>query len=205
MKVKEVALISIFSALAIVVAYSKGLAIPFLPGIVEFMSVIIFISGYSFGWLVGGLLGVISLTIYMLIPYPFAHPVAWFFTISPVLLFIMAILGSLYGVVGGIIGKWRNQNLERIELKFVLEMGLWGAVLTFIYDILSSVGFFLAYPVYPSVLDAIYLTFIPLYYPYPPILHTVTNTLIFAIIAPPLIKAIKTLPIFIREEINDHP
>lgn len=194
MDVKEVAFISIFSALTIVVAYAKGLSIPFLPGAVEFMTVIIFVSGFIFGWLIGGIIGALATTIYMLIPTPFAHPAAWFFTISPVLLVVMAALGSLYGIVGGIVGKWRNP--KKIGYKFAIEMGLCGVILTFTYDVLSSVGFYLAYPVYPSVWHAIYLTFIPLYYLYPPIIHTVTNTIVFAIISPPLIKAIKTLPIF---------
>jgi len=70
-----------------------------------------------------------------------------------------------------------------------------GFVLTFIFDVMSSVGFYLAYPVYPSVWDAIYLTFVPLYMIYPPIVHTIANTVIFAIIAPPLILAVKKLPL----------
>ncbi|MEM2936399.1 MAG: ECF transporter S component [Candidatus Bathyarchaeia archaeon] len=194
MKVKEIALVSVLSAATIVIAYARGLAIPSLPGVVEFMTVIIFVSGFSFGWLVGALLGAVALTLYMLVPFPFAHPAAWLFIISPVLLAVMACLGSLYGVVGGILGRrWKSGNSNKIGLRFVLEMAFWGFILTFTYDILSSVGFFLAYPVYPSVWDAIYLTFIPLYYPYPPIIHTLTNTIVFAIVAPPLIKAIRAL------------
>ena len=191
---KDIAFISIFSALTLSVAYAKGVAIPFLPGVVEFMSVLIFVSGFSFGWLIGALIGAVSLTIYMLIPYPFAHPAAWLFAISPLLILIMAALGLLFGVAGGLVQKLRYKS-PRISLRLVLEMGLWGALLTFIYDILSSVGFYLAYPVYPSVWHAIYLTFIPLYYPYPPIIHTITNAIVFAILAPPLINAIKNLPI----------
>jgi hypothetical protein len=43
-------------------------------------------------------------------------------------------------------------------------------------------------------MQPIYLTFIPLYYPWPPIIHTVTNTIIFAVLAPPIIQGIRRLP-----------
>lgn len=194
METKKLALVSVLSAVTIVVAYAKGLGMANLPGVIEFTSVLIFVSGFCFGWFVGGFVGFISLVIYMLIPYPFAHPAAWLFTISPILLIVMGVLGALYGLVGGAIGKM--QNPKKITIKFALEMALWGFILTFAYDVFSSIGFYLAYPVYPSVWEAIYLTFIPLYYPYPPVIHTFTNTIIFAAIAPALIFAIQNLPAY---------
>jgi uncharacterized membrane protein len=193
---KKIALISIMSAVTIVVAYARGLGLPSLPGLVEFMTVLIFVSGFCFGCVVGVFVGVISVTVYMLIPYPFAHPAAWLFTISPVLLFVMAILGAMYGFVGGLFGKLRNP--VRINVRFVAELAFFGFILTLFYDIFSSVGFYLAYPVYPSVWEAIYLTFIPLYYPYPPIVHTFTNTLLFAILAPALIHATNYFSVYFK-------
>jgi len=188
-KAQDLALVSLFSAACIVVGYGKGLSLPFLPGVVEFMAVVVFVSGFMFGWVVGALNGALTLAVYMLVPSSFAHPSAWLFVISPVLLIIMAGLGALYGLVGGIVGK--RYRLKNITPKFVLMMALWGFVLTFVYDILSSVGFYVAYPgIYPSVWEAILLTFIPAWMPYPPIVHTVTNTIIFGLVAPPLIKAI---------------
>ena len=198
MKAQDLALISIFSALCIVVGYGRGLVLPQIPGI-EFMTVIIFVGGFLFGPFVGALNGFIALLVYMLVPYPFAHPAAWLFTISPVLLLIMAGLGALYGLVGGFLGTRRSA--QSISAKFILEMALWGFCLTFVYDILSSVGFYIAYPgVYASVWEAIYLTFIPLWLPYPPIIHTFTNAIVFALVAPPLIKAVKDLPAHITKK-----
>lgn len=191
MNAKKIALVSVFSALCIVVGYARGVAISYLPGLIEFMAVMIFVSGYMFGWHVGTLNGAIALAVYMLIPYPFAHPAAWLFTISPVLLVVMSGLGALYGLAGGIIGKKRK--LDKITIKFSVEMGFWGLALTFVYDVLSSVGFYLAYPAYYiSVWQSIYFTFIPLLYPYPPIAHTFVNALIFATVVPPLVKAIRS-------------
>ena len=187
---KKVSLTAVLSALTIVVAYSKGLSVPFFPGLIEFMTVLIFISGFHCGSIVGCFVGFISLTMYMLIPAPFAQPGAWIFTISPMLLLLMGALGALFGIVGGLMRRMRGN--ARIGQRFVFEMALIGLTLTFAYDILSSVAFYLAYPIYPSILDAIYLTFVPLYYVYPPIIHTVTNTIVFAIIAPTLVRTLRS-------------
>jgi thiamine transporter ThiT len=192
LQTKRIALIAVLSALTIVIAYARGITLT-LPGIIEFMTVMIFVSGFCFGWIVGGLVGFISLILYMLIPSPFASPAAWIFTISPVLLLIMGLLGLMYGVVGGFLGKLHNPG--KMTIKFIAEMAFWGFILTFSYDVLSSIGFYLAYAgIYPSVWDAIYMTFIPAYLPYPPIIHTVTNTLVFLTVAPALIFAIRALP-----------
>lgn len=196
MDTKKLALTTVLSAVTIVIAYARGLGLASLPGLVEFMTVLIFVSGFCFGWVVGGCVGFIAVTIYMLIPYPFAHPAAWLFTISPILLFVMGALGALYGIVGGVFGKLHNP--AKINIKFIAELSLLGFILTFIYDIFSSIGFYVAYPVYPSVWDAIYLTFIPLYYPYPPIIHTATNTVVFAIVAPALIHAIRVFSVYFK-------
>jgi len=190
MNAKRVALAALLSAVTIVVGYARGVGIG-LPGIVEFMTVLIFVAGFCFGWTIGGTVGFVTLTIYMLIPYPFAHPAAWLLTISPVLLVVMGGLGAMYGIVGGLLGRVQGQ--ARLGARFIVEMALVGFSLTFVYDIASSIGFYIAYFVYPSVWEAIYMTFIPAYMPYPPIIHTITNTLVFASLAPALIQAMKTL------------
>jgi uncharacterized membrane protein len=188
---RQVSLIAVMSAASIVVSYSKGLTVPSLPGVFEFMTVLIFVTGYCFGGLVGASVGVISLAIYMLIPFPFAHPAAWLFSISPVLLVVMALLGGMFGLGGALTSKFMN---PRRSVRFTLCLALIGMGLTFVYDIVSSVGFALAYPAFTNVWQSIVLTFVPLYYPWPPIVHTATNAIIFAAVAPVLIVAIKSLP-----------
>jgi len=186
---RQISLISIMSAASIAIAYSKDL-VAFIPG-VEFMTVLIFVTGYCFGRVIGFPVGVIALTIYMLIPYPFAHPAAWLFTTSPILLVVMALLGGMYGVAGDLLSR---RFTPKRELGYALVMGVAGFVLTFIYDIMSSVGFALAYPAFTTIWQSIVYTFIPLYMPYPPIVHTITNSIIFAVVAPSLIIAIRNLP-----------
>jgi uncharacterized membrane protein len=191
MNARQVSLIAVMSALSIAIAYSKGLAISSLPGVFEFMTVLIFISGFCFGSLVGVSVGIISLSIYMLVPYPFAHPAAWLYTISLILLLVMVALGALFGLAGALSSKiLKPAGWGR----FSLSLAIIGFALTLTYDLVSSLGFALAYPAFSDPIQAIYLTFIPLYYPWPPIIHTITNTVIFAVIAPPLIQGIKKLP-----------
>lgn len=188
---RQITLIAVMSAASIVVAYSKGLAVVSLPGVFEFMTVLIFVTGFCFGTLVGASVGVISLAIYMLIPAPFAHPAAWMFSISPVLLVVMALLGSMFGVAGAVASRFLKPQRNR---RFAFSLGLLGLVLTFVYDIVSSLGFALAYPAFTTVWQSLVYTFIPLYYPWPPIIHTATNAIIFTAVAPVLILAIKALP-----------
>jgi hypothetical protein len=95
-------------------------------------------------------------------------------------------------VVGAILGRLHNP--AKATPKFVAEMAFFGFILTFTYDILSSVGFYVAYFVYPSVWDAIYLAFVPALLPYPLIIHTVTNTVVFMLVAPALTVALQALP-----------
>jgi len=188
---RQVALISMMSAATIVVAYSKGLYLASMPGVFEFMTVLIFVTGFSFGGLVGSTVGFIALVVYMLIPFPFAHPAAWLFSISPVLLVVMALLGGMFGLGGALTSRFIKPQRT---MRFSLSVGLIGLGLTFIYDVTSSIGFALAYPAFTSVWQSIILTFVPLYYPWPPIVHTFTNAIIFAMAVPVLVIAIKALP-----------
>lgn len=196
LKTRQITLIATLSAATIVVSYSKGFASATMPGLFEFMTVLIFVTGFCFGSVVGGAVGVISLTIYMLIPFPFAHPAAWLFNTSPILMVVMALLGGMFGIAGSFASRYLQ---PRRDIRFTISVGVIGLVLTFIYDIASSVGFALAYPAFTTIWQAVVLTFVPLYYPWPPIIHTVTNALIFASIAPVLIYAIRNLPDYRRE------
>lgn len=198
---KQIALTAVMSALAIVVAYSRGLAVSSLPGVFEFMTVLIFISGFCFGGLVGVSVGIISLSIYMLVPYPLAHPAAWLYTISPVLLVVMAGLGALFGLAGAFSSRFLKPTSWG---RFSLSLAVVGFTLTLTYDLVSSLGFALAYPAFTDPMQAIYLTFVPLYTPWPPIIHTITNTIIFAVVAPPIIQAVTKLPEMLNSRENNH-
>jgi uncharacterized membrane protein len=74
MNSRQASITAVMSALAIVVAYSRRLAISTLPGVFELMTAMIFIAGFCFGAAVGVSVGIISLSIYMLVPYPSPIP-----------------------------------------------------------------------------------------------------------------------------------
>ena len=126
--------------------------------------------------------------------------------LNQVLTFIILVIGLSYIIFWGPIALLKLRTANLVEGKiynipafiFFLIGGFVpsfvGIILTFIYDVGSSLGFALAYPAFTNPLEAIYLTFIPLYYPWPPIIHTFTNAIIFGLIAPVIIRAITQLP-----------
>jgi uncharacterized membrane protein len=149
LEAKDVALISVFSALCVVIGYIKVSALFSLPNVVEFTTVLVFISGIMFGRAVGALNGAISVAIITLIPYPLTSPAAFLFVTPPILLAVMIGLGALYGIVGGIFGK--RYSTKKMSRKMIVELAFLGFLLTFTYDVLGSVGFYLAYSVYYSL------------------------------------------------------
>ena len=54
-----------------------------------------------------------------------------------------------YKTLGAILGRLHSP--VKITFRFVAEMAFFGFILTFAYDVLSRVGFYLAYFIYPSV------------------------------------------------------
>ena len=86
MKARDITVISVMSATAAAIAYGDGLATSFMPGVIEFTSVIIFVNGFCFGYFVGSAIGALAMMMMLIVPFPFAHPAAWIFTISPILL-----------------------------------------------------------------------------------------------------------------------
>ena len=65
----------------------------------------------------------------LIIPFSFAHPAAWIFTISPILLVAEAVLGVVYDIVGGFIGKrWKQKS---VDATFFFVMGFLGFLLPF--------------------------------------------------------------------------
>ena len=203
MNTRELTLISIMSALTVAVAYGRGLALPFLPGLLDFLSIIIFVNGFCFGWFVGGAVGAISMVIYMIIPYPFAHPSAWLFMISPILLTVQGVLGAMFGVVGGFLGRnWEQKKRtdapkihcrdgpRRIHTDLRLSNSLERRVLSRVSYLSLDLGSHCLY-LHSAVL------------PLPPIAQAVTNTVIFAVLGYPLIITIKKLPLSLGVAVVD--
>jgi uncharacterized membrane protein len=138
----RVALIATFSALSVVLGYM----LVYIPNI-ELFTLMIFLSGFVMGKRDGMIIGFLSSAIYTTL-----NP----FGTSPLLLFAYQLLHyTLTGWSGGIIRSYLNKKeyfkpkADLYVLKILVIFGFTGAMLTFIYDILSTLfgGFIVSYTI----------------------------------------------------------
>ena len=144
---------------------------------VKFMDLIVFISGFIFGPLIGASVGILTWLIYgTLNPYGFSLPI----------LLATCIGESIYGIVGGLLGsrrvlnKYKTENYAHwfINLKFAIA----GFLLTFVYDVFTNIvcGIVIGIPI-PLVL----ISGIPF-----ALAHEISNAAFFFVGVTPLIRAI---------------
>lgn len=174
----RIALISIFSALAVVLGY----ILAYLPNI-EIFTLIIFLSGFVLSKKEGLLIGFLSSLI-----FTFFNPLGT----SPPPLFIYQITHySFTGFLGGLVSdyfkkkKYYKPNEDLYVFKVLLIFGLIGGIITFIYDILSTLigGFLVSFKIeyfITSYLTGLVFTSV----------HLVGNILGFVFILPGLIQII---------------
>ena len=175
--VRDISLISVLTALCVGGSY----ALIGLPNI-KVMDLIVFVTGFVFGISIGATTGALAWIVYGTInPFGFSFPV-WLSTI---------IGEAVFGIVGGIIGRINYQTPEKTFniFRFSLEVGLWGLILTLIYDLFTNLIFATVFKI--RVVDAIVIGWlIP---PWFGILHEVSNFALFFFAVYPLIKIIRTL------------
>jgi uncharacterized membrane protein len=177
----RIVLISTFAALVVVMGYMLA----FLPN-VELFTLMIFLSGFVLGKRDGAIVGLMSSFIFVSFnPYG----------LSPLPLFAYQLAHySLVGIIGGITGKYLGKkeyfkpNEDLYVFRVVLLFAIVGAVITFVYDILSTlIG---AMSIF-GTLDtfwAIYLFGLPF-----TTVHLIGNTLGFIFVLPGLIQLIYRL------------
>ncbi len=170
---KDMAMIGIFSALSVVMGY----AFIHVPNI-EMISASIFISGYLLGIQKGILVAIIAETTYSAFN-PMGSGLAF-----PYLL-VAQILGmSLFGAVGGILGSRREkQRFSKVRIALI---GTAGLGCTLFYDMLTTLSWPLAAgfewsQVYATIALGSVFTLI----------HIISNTLIFVLALPPILRAVK--------------
>lgn len=172
MKVIKVAIIATLVSLCIATNY----ALAGLPN-VNLMDFIVFIGGFSFGPVVGALIGVFSWAVYGLInPYGFLLPIylATMFT------------EPIYGIVGGLIGKsLASIDFKGQHLKLCIMFGIFACMLTLIYDVVTNVVFaaIFAIPIILAVIFGVPFMFI----------HVFSNIVIFSLGSIPLIAAVRKI------------
>ena len=169
--VKDIGLVTILTAVCVGGSY----ALIGFPNI-NIMEIIIFVTGLIFGIPIGVAVGILSWTIYGVFnPFGFSLPI-WIVTM---------IAASLFGIVGGLVGRF-NLTHEK-PARFNLEMGLWGLVLTIIYDLITNLAWALVGNV-PFIATIVSGWLLP---PWFGILHETSNFLLFFTAVLPLTKAIQ--------------
>jgi hypothetical protein len=178
--VRKLSLMGVLVALAIVLK----LPILSVPN-VEFFTFVIFSSGYLLGAIEGLLVGIISMSIYTSIITPYGLPPL---PIAFAQVFSMALIGLAGGMhpmanSGGFAAKLQLSRCDKKSSSFTgfkfLTMGLWGLVLTLLYDLLTNLatayvmGKFL-----PVMIAAIPFA----------LLHILSNIAIFVVLTPALLK-----------------
>jgi len=164
------------SLIAVTVAVSLGsnyILIGFAN--LKIMDLLVFISGFMFGSLIGASVGVLIWAIYgVLNPYGFV-PQIWIATM---------LSESVYGIIGGILG--RSLSIESLSSNKTLLSILFGAIgflLTFIYDLATNIAFALTFNV---PLIAALITGIPF-----AIIHQASNAILFGICLIPLLTILE--------------
>ena len=177
----RIVLISTFSALAVVLGY----ALVYVPNI-ELFTLTIFIGGFILGKRDGVIIGLISSLIFV-----FFNP----YGASPLPLFIYQIIHyCLIGLLGGIISNYllKKEDFKPKEdlysFRLMAFLGLIGAIITFIYDIISTLVGALIFSFSLEFFIVSYIYGIPF-----TTVHLIGNTLEFIFILPGLISLIYKL------------
>lgn len=176
-KAKDIGLITTLTALCVGSSY----ALISLPNI-NMMDLIVFVTGFVFGAPIGMATGIISWFIYGAInPLGFYTPI-WLSTMAG---------EAVFGFAGGILGRINQKNPGSTTsiFRFRVEMGLWGLILTIIYDLFTNVVYAVSFQI-PIVAAIVSGWFIP---PWFGILHEASNLFLFSSTVHPLINAIKTI------------
>ncbi len=174
----RIALISTFAALSVVLGY----ALAFIPN-VELFTLMIFLSGFILGKRDGAIVGLMSSFIFV-----FFNP----YGVSPLPLFAYQLSHyALVGFVGGLTSNYMNKKEffkpeeDLYVIKVILIFAIIGAVLTFIYDVLSTlIGAITIF----GTLETFWITYI-IGLPFTTV-HLIGNTLGFIFILPGLIQLI---------------
>jgi len=177
----RISLIGTFTALAIVLGYTLA----YIPNI-EVFTLMIFLSGFIMSKKEGAIIGLLSASI-----FTFFNPLGP----SPPPLFVYQLIHySTTGVLGGLTKDFlRNkeyfQPTEDLYLfRIMLLFGFMGAIITFIFDILSTLfgGFTVSitidYFIATYLLGIVFTT-----------IHLIGNVLVFVFLLPGLIQVIMRL------------
>lgn len=164
----DIAAIGIFSGLA----YAGGFLFIAVPN-VEIFTAAIFLSGVLLGPRNGLVVGVVGATLYAIF-----NP----FGVSPAPLFVAQVFSrAIIGLVGGILRSLLD--FDKVSWYNAFWLGLVGLLLTWGYDLLADLSFFLVSGFSLQQIKIALFGALPFY-----LVHGVVNTAIFALVLPSLIR-----------------
>ncbi|MFQ6052939.1 MAG: ECF transporter S component [Candidatus Bathyarchaeia archaeon] len=172
---RQVSVIAVMTSLCVSTNY-------LLVGVVnvKFMDLLVFVSGFAFGPVVGGAVGVLTWLVYgTLNPYGFSLPI----------LAATCLGESIYGVVGGLLGGMADGADGGVAGRFGfldVRFAIVGFLLTSVYDLLTNVvsGFFAGMPIHVALVAGIPFA----------LTHELSNTAFFFVGVSPLVNVIRRLP-----------
>lgn len=172
---RKIAIIVVLAALSVGTNY---LLSPFFN--VKFMDFIVFVGGFCFGPLAGGLIGIFSWAIYgSLNPLGFSFPV-W----------ISTMVGeAFFGVVGGLTAQFvlpQRLRADGNRLSISVMFGIISLLLTFVYDLFTNAVYAYAYGI--NIFVAIIVGFVPF-----GVAHLLSNAVFFSVGCLPTINAISKI------------
>lgn len=148
---------------------------------VKFMDLIVFVGGFCFGPIVGGLIGIACWGVYGSI-----NPLGFSFHIWVATMFAE----SLYGVAGGLLGRLvqlsRSNEVRSGGLNLHVFFAATGIFLTVVYDAITNIVFGRLFNW--SIIFSLISGFVPF-----GLLHVVSNALFFGVACAPAIKTIKNM------------
>ncbi len=173
MNSRKVAAVVVLSALSIGTNYAMLSLFN-----VKFMDLIVFVGGFCFGPLVGGLIGILSWAVYgTLNPLGFSLPI-WLSTMFS---------EAIYGVGGGLMKKLLGSNgciaATNSRVYICVFFGVLGMFLTFCYDFITNIVF--GYVNNIDLVFAVVIGFVPF-----GLVHTLSNAFFFGIGGLPAINTI---------------
>ena len=155
---------------------------------VKFMDPIIFVSGLTFGAVVGSSIGALTWLVYGTInPYGFSLPI----------LVTTCLSEMIYGLAGGVLGYLGfsgNDNPKKAQkLMNGFEFAVIGFLLTAIYDFITNIAMALSLglPILSVLIAGIIFT----------LLHEVSNAVFFFLGVAPLVIIIKKIPYLTKKQV----
>jgi len=165
-----------YSGLFIALTIALGFALVAIPN-VEMITATVFIAGWLLGPGMGALVGGVAELIFSGL-----NPVGSGFLFPPLLVAQVLAIGTV-GLVGGL--ARRGEIFFLANKGGFIALGIFGAVLTFIYDVLTTLSFpvmagFTGMQLWGTVLAGLGLSG----------MHIVSNVLIFTLLVPRILKTV---------------